>query len=78
MTLGVESANVCRNSRRSEVLTHARTADVQSLARAVTIDVGSADFVSSADAWPSGWLWCALASAVPAVGSPDVRQDFRR
>jgi hypothetical protein len=43
MTLGVESANVCRNPRRSEMLTHARTANVQSLARAVTVDVGSAN-----------------------------------
>jgi hypothetical protein len=43
MTLGVGSADVCRNSQRSEVLTRARTADIQSLARAVTMDVGSAD-----------------------------------
>jgi hypothetical protein len=43
MTLGVGSADVYRNSRWSEMLTRARTADVQSLARAVTMDVGSAD-----------------------------------
>jgi hypothetical protein len=72
MTLGVGSADVCRNSQWSEVLTHPRTTDVQSLAHAVTTDVGGSDHRQCQRLV----LWLALVCTY--IGSLDVRQDFRR